>query len=261
MGMNKRSSTRTSEATSGGSELEGAKRGQIVQALVNCIAEQGFERTTIRAVAERAGVSPGLLTYYFKDKKELVREAIDSAFTASASNFAEASSEFGPQRLHIVSSRYLRDGYPGALPLKFWIQVQAAAATDPEVRRVVSGWMLDGLTKTCQSVEVAMAAGQYDPAHNAERIGRLIYAAMTGLAVSLSVSPELGSADLAAEVMDLLLDLLHGWNGDAHDRSVRHLDTPDRARAMLARDPRLTVEKAERLATAFEAMYQLAVGE
>ena len=55
----------------------GRTRDAIVQAALELFREQGFERTTMRAVADRAGVSVGIAYYYFSSKDELVQGFYD----------------------------------------------------------------------------------------------------------------------------------------------------------------------------------------
>lgn len=51
-------------------------REQILEAARELFAEKGFERTTMRAVAERAGVDPALIAHYFGNKDGLLNEAL-----------------------------------------------------------------------------------------------------------------------------------------------------------------------------------------
>jgi TetR/AcrR family transcriptional regulator, regulator of biofilm formation and stress response len=51
-------------------------RERILQATLQLIGEQGLGAVTNRAVAERAGVSPGSLTYHFASQTELLRESL-----------------------------------------------------------------------------------------------------------------------------------------------------------------------------------------
>jgi AcrR family transcriptional regulator len=52
-------------------------RARIRQAALAQFAEQGFERTTIRAIAAAAGVSAGLVRHHFGSKQAL-RDAVDA---------------------------------------------------------------------------------------------------------------------------------------------------------------------------------------
>jgi AcrR family transcriptional regulator len=48
-------------------------RARIRDAAIGHFADEGYERTTIRAIAATAGVSPGLLRHHFGSKEELRR--------------------------------------------------------------------------------------------------------------------------------------------------------------------------------------------
>ncbi|MGH3302332.1 MAG: TetR/AcrR family transcriptional regulator [Streptosporangiaceae bacterium] len=52
------------------------RRLQMLQAALEVISERGYAETRIADVAERAGVSPALVIYYFKTKDQLLTEAI-----------------------------------------------------------------------------------------------------------------------------------------------------------------------------------------
>ena len=56
-------------------EGEDQRRRELVEATLACIAELGMEHTTVREIAIRAGVTPGLIRHYFAGKKELVLAA------------------------------------------------------------------------------------------------------------------------------------------------------------------------------------------
>ena len=51
-------------------------RRAVLDAARELFAELGFERTTMRAVAARAGVDPALIYHYFDDKDELLFAAL-----------------------------------------------------------------------------------------------------------------------------------------------------------------------------------------
>jgi AcrR family transcriptional regulator len=48
------------------------RREQIVRATVRCLAREGYTRLTMKKVAREAGVSPGILHYYFADKRAML---------------------------------------------------------------------------------------------------------------------------------------------------------------------------------------------
>ena len=48
------------------------RRKQIVQALYDCLAEKGHETVTVKEIAGRAGLPPGVIHYYFRSKDEII---------------------------------------------------------------------------------------------------------------------------------------------------------------------------------------------
>jgi TetR/AcrR family transcriptional regulator, transcriptional repressor of bet genes len=65
-------------------EGEDVRRIELVKATLSCIATLGMERTTVREIAIKAGVTPGLIRHYFTCKDELVLAAY-SAYVESLS--------------------------------------------------------------------------------------------------------------------------------------------------------------------------------
>jgi TetR/AcrR family transcriptional regulator len=57
-------------------------RSRILEAAVASFAELGFDASSTREIAGRAGVTQGLLTYHFASKDELWRAAADQIFDA-----------------------------------------------------------------------------------------------------------------------------------------------------------------------------------
>ncbi|MCT2586468.1 TetR/AcrR family transcriptional regulator [Actinophytocola gossypii] len=54
--------------------IEQARRAQIVRAAVETIAELGFAKSSFVRIAGRAGISPGLISYHFAGKDELIAQ-------------------------------------------------------------------------------------------------------------------------------------------------------------------------------------------
>jgi AcrR family transcriptional regulator len=52
------------------------KAQAILDAACRCLSEKGYAATTISEIAAEAGVSRGLLHYYFKNKEELMAKAL-----------------------------------------------------------------------------------------------------------------------------------------------------------------------------------------
>src|SRR6266851_2440966 len=53
-------------------QLSSENREKILQAAFAVLSRQGYENTSIKVIAEEAGVAQGLVHYYFKSKQQLV---------------------------------------------------------------------------------------------------------------------------------------------------------------------------------------------
>jgi AcrR family transcriptional regulator len=67
------------EAATGPKErtfTENARRQQIVAAAIDTIAEIGFTQASLARIAERIGISKGVISYHFAGKDELIRQIV-----------------------------------------------------------------------------------------------------------------------------------------------------------------------------------------
>lgn len=60
------------------------RRRDLLAAALDTVAEAGPERATVRAIAARAGVTPGLIRHYFGSKEALLAEAWQSLMAGMA---------------------------------------------------------------------------------------------------------------------------------------------------------------------------------
>ncbi|HAN67382.1 MAG TPA: TetR family transcriptional regulator, partial [Halieaceae bacterium] len=53
------------------------RRAMIASAAARCIAENGLQGTTMRAIALSSGVSKGIVEHYFTDKDAVIAAALE----------------------------------------------------------------------------------------------------------------------------------------------------------------------------------------
>ena len=54
------------------------RRQQIVEALLDVMAAEGYAGASIQAIAAAAGLNPGLVHYHFKSKQQVLLHAIET---------------------------------------------------------------------------------------------------------------------------------------------------------------------------------------
>ena len=117
-------------------ERRAATRTALLDAAVDCLAEEGYANTTTRRIAERAGVTPGALQHHFTSRAELLGHARRHL----GCKFAEQMFDHGSPDLATLRLRteHRLDHMWGLLkgPLfAAMVELWVAARTDVELRR------------------------------------------------------------------------------------------------------------------------------
>ena len=73
----------------------GESREALLQATRDLLAERGMPRVTLREVAERAGVQPALVNYYFGGKAGLLRSVVDEVASGVRARVRDAVAREG----------------------------------------------------------------------------------------------------------------------------------------------------------------------
>ena len=88
--------------------IEQARREQIVDAAIDVLYESGFAAASLGAIAERIGVSKGVLSYHFAGKSELLREVVGHVLAEAAEymtpRVAAATSYLEALRIYVTSN-------------------------------------------------------------------------------------------------------------------------------------------------------------
>jgi AcrR family transcriptional regulator len=73
---------------------EAERREDLILATLDCIAESGIQGATVRQIANRAGVTGGLIRHYFSGKDQMLQEAYRKVMTGM-SEIAIAAADLG----------------------------------------------------------------------------------------------------------------------------------------------------------------------
>jgi AcrR family transcriptional regulator len=116
------------------------RREQMLQAALEVISARGYADTRIADVAERAGVSPALVIYYFKIKDQLLTEAIryyEDAWYAIGQRRMQRLASAAARLEEFVAMSCLADDELEPEPAwQLWLDFWAQAARNDEVGRV-----------------------------------------------------------------------------------------------------------------------------
>jgi TetR/AcrR family transcriptional repressor of bet genes len=116
------------------------RREQICRAAAKVISEQGFAGTTMRMVAEEAGVSTGMLNHYFANRMEMLEETL--VFVSKRQQAREAAAmdglEPGERRLRALVHSVLPTDQDTTEAWRVWIAAHGASVRLRPLRRVMA---------------------------------------------------------------------------------------------------------------------------
>jgi AcrR family transcriptional regulator len=94
--------------------IELARRAQIVAAAIEVIAEVGYSKASLAAIAVRAGISKGVISYHFSGKDELMVTIVETIYREAAEHILARMEGLGSAtelvRTHVTAAaEYMRD--------------------------------------------------------------------------------------------------------------------------------------------------------
>lgn len=120
-------------------ESEESRRSALILATQELVAEGGPEAATVRAIAERAGVTPGLIRHYFQSKDELTRaayRALMDGMTGKGSDAIEGVGAQPEERLAAFIAASLRPPVMDGGSVVLWAGFMHKVRSDPELLAV-----------------------------------------------------------------------------------------------------------------------------
>jgi AcrR family transcriptional regulator len=108
--------------------LEDIRRVELIAATLRTISDKGFERATVRDIAQAAGASVGSVSYYFKGKHELLLAAVaesDARFRTRVREAVEETQDCADKLQRVVELCFPdvhEEGVDWAVFVDFWQQ-------------------------------------------------------------------------------------------------------------------------------------------
>jgi len=100
-------------------------RNNIIAAAITMFTEEGYEKTSIRKIADKIEYSPATIYLYYKDKDELLYDVQHEAFDRMAEEFRKQPASTDPiKRLRHIMENYIEFGIkePALYDLMFIIR-------------------------------------------------------------------------------------------------------------------------------------------
>ena len=172
---------------------------EILDAAARVITERGLAETRISDVAEAAGVSPGLILYYFESKDRLLSEALTYAndqFFLRMSRETRRIPSAKEQLRHLIDL-----SVPGYQPeygkldeWALWIEVWVRALRDPQMAKDREVLDQRWRQSIADIVRAGQASGEFGPG-DAEEVALRLGSLIDGLAIQVIMNDSQVSAE------------------------------------------------------------------
>ncbi len=115
------------------------RREQICRAAAAVIAREGFAGSTMRMVAEEAGVSTGMINHYFSNRQDLLTQALVFVSERTQERYRTAIESMPPgiERLNALLDSALSDDELARETWHVWINAYGEAVRLPELRHTM----------------------------------------------------------------------------------------------------------------------------
>lgn len=180
------------EAATGKRELSGDKAQRIVDAMRASVAARGIAGSTFEHVAGEAGVSRGLLHYYFGTKERLLVEVVrsDTSIRVARLEAPLAAAGSVDDVLDVLVSNLLDaiNSEPGLFELLF--EVFSAGRRNPEIQREVADLFRRTRDRVAEVLEAKDQEGAVNLRFGATPTASYLFAIADGIAVQVLSDPD-----------------------------------------------------------------------
>ncbi|GIU98222.1 MAG: TetR family transcriptional regulator [Actinomycetota bacterium] len=178
---------------------------EILDAAARVITDRGLAETRIQDIAERCGVSPGLILYYFESKDRLLVEALTYA---NDKYYLEQSRELRRipsarrqlERLIELSVPGLLDRYERLEEWALWLEIWVRALRDPSLAREREVLDRRWRQSIADIIRHGRETGEFPDGPDADELGLELGALIDGLAVQVLLNDTVVTPERMKEV-------------------------------------------------------------
>jgi AcrR family transcriptional regulator len=182
-------------------ELSGDKAERIVEAMRASVATRGFNASTFDQVARAAGVSRGLLHYYFGTKERLLVEAVRRECDLRHEQIDRAMADAGSADEVLAGLLHAFEEYlgEGTSPAVMMFEMVTLAQRNDEIAAQLEDLGRRLRTHIAQGLRAKADAGVLELRADADTAASFLLALADGITLRVMTEPELDITPLMAQ--------------------------------------------------------------
>ena len=193
----------------GRKKMGDTRRRQILEGLLKAVGEHGLQRCNMTDVAAAAGVSRGILHYYFKNKDEMIGALVAHLKGSYLPDFHDQTTQIDDPQEQLNKSLWYpvqTFGQAGAALAKVWIEFWGLAAHHSEVHQFINDAQAALRSHFTKILQAGIEKGVFNDRIKPEKLASVILAALEGMVLQWHFNPEGFSFVGEMKALELLLE-------------------------------------------------------
>jgi AcrR family transcriptional regulator len=186
-------------------DVSGERKKQILDAALSIFNRQGFDRTRMDDIAREAGLSKGLLYWYFESKQDLLLALLDGVLAEMLQRVEQIDRDHGSatDKLRVLAelSRQMVDKELISVMFNFFLQ----SLHDEQVQKAFFDLYEEFLTFLAGVIREGMVNGEFRDDLDPNHVAGAIAAAIDGLGIQVMFVSEVDWQARLDETVEIFL--------------------------------------------------------
>jgi len=132
------------------------RRSEIIGGLARVMADQGYAKATIQAIAKAAGLTPGLVHYHFQNKQEILLALIERLASIVRARLDTEAADPTDKIYAAIDALVGTKGGIESEAIACWVVIGAEAVRQPEVQGLYEALMREAIEEFANAFRSAM---------------------------------------------------------------------------------------------------------
>ena len=126
----------------GRKSLASIRKEEIIEAFLKVFSEKGYEKATVREIAEAAGCTHRMLHHYFTTKEALLVAAVEDFIASYAPGLEQEISKHNSptEKMQAFFNRFMHPESFDAAQMRAWVQTWTLTGEHPAISDAVNSW-------------------------------------------------------------------------------------------------------------------------
>jgi TetR/AcrR family transcriptional repressor of bet genes len=177
------------------------RKQEIIDALLRVMAERGYEKASIQAIAKEAGLAPGLIHYHFKTKQEILLGLVNWIASSATERLEKMEAQVSDpwDKLSAFINARLATG-ESELPevVSAWVVIAGESIRQPEIKEIYQG-LIEQQLNHLKALITDVWQGKSTKSKEVIHLSAIVISAMEGAFQLSATASEVMPKNYAAE--------------------------------------------------------------